>query len=89
METCFSYVDSKTAYFSSDERKWITQIHKLAKSFPDEVTVLREPENNDGCIYAKLPADYLRVQHKRQVNFTDEQKQQLAQRMLEARKRQD
>lgn len=85
METCFSYIDSKTAYFSSDERKWINRIQKLAKSFPDEVIILKQPKDNGGCIYAKVPADYLKIQHKRQSNLSDEYKRNLINKMLKAR----
>ena len=62
METCFNYCDEKQAFFSSDERKWITRIRKLQEQNPDEVIILRQPETNDGCIYCKLPASYLQVQ---------------------------
>ena len=55
METACSYTDG-WAWFSSDERKWVTRIKKLAEQHPDEVIIKRMPEDNDGCIYAKLPS---------------------------------
>lgn len=63
METSVTYTD-KTAWFSSDERRWITKVRKLREERPDEVTIIREPENNDGCIYAKFPAEWVRVRPK-------------------------
>ena len=73
METCFEYIDKEDAYFSSDERKWITRIRKLAEKFPDKVVILKQPEENDGCIYARLPQNFMKIAPKRAVNFTDEQ----------------
>lgn len=67
METCFNYTDG-TAFFSSDERKWINKIHKLKEQHPDEIEILAEPEKNDGCIYCKLPAYTLKIQFKREVS---------------------
>ena len=84
METCLNYHDSKTAFFSSDERKWINKINKLAEEYPDEVQILSRPEDNDGCLYAKIPAAWMKIQAKRK--FTDEEKQLMRERMEVARK---
>lgn len=65
METCFNYTEPGTAYFSSDERKWVTKVRKLAEKYPDEVLILKQPEDNDGCIYAKMPTAWLKIQPKR------------------------
>lgn len=72
MDTCFNYT-GEMAFFSSDERRWITKIRKLAEQNPDEVTIIRQPEENDGCIYAKLPSSYLKIQPKIKRQLTDEQ----------------
>ena len=82
METCFNYT-GETAFFSSDERKWINKIRKLKEQRPDEVTILAEPETNDGCIYAKVPAHYLKLQPK--MIISDERKEELAERIKKAR----
>lgn len=68
-------------YFSSDERKWITRIRKLAEEHADEVTILNQPETNDGCIYARLPVEYLKIAPKRRVDMSDEQRLIAAERM--------
>lgn len=79
METCFNYCDKETAYFSSDEKKWINRMRKLAAKYPDKVTILAQPETNDGCIYVKLPSRALRVQiPSKGTPLTEEQKQKLA-----------
>lgn len=78
METCFTYTDNY-AFFSSDERKWINKIRKLQQSNPDEVTILAEPEKNDGCIYCQVPAHWLKLQPPR--NLSDEQREAARERM--------
>ena len=87
METCFNYCDEKQAFFSSDEKKWITRIRKLQEQNPDEVIILRQPETNDGCIYCKLPASYLKVQPKKKIVMTEERRAQLMKQLEKTRKR--
>lgn len=60
METCFEYTGD-TMFMSSDERKYINRIRSLQKKYPDVVVIERQPETNDGCICAKLPASWLRI----------------------------
>lgn len=74
METCANYLDGGQLYFSSDERKWINKVRRLAETHPDEVVIIAQPENNDGCIYARMPANYLKIQPKKACHMTDEQK---------------
>ena len=85
METSCSYTD-KWAWFSSDERKWATRIKRLAEKHPDEITIIRMPEENDGCIYAKLPASWLKIQRPIQLNLTDEEKLERVARMKNSQK---
>lgn len=82
METCFNYC-SDQAFFSSDERKWIVRIRKLKEKFPDDITIIAEPENNDGCIYCKLPPSWLKIGPKNAPNLSEEQRQALRDRMLQ------
>ena len=81
METCFNYTEREHGYFSSDERKFITKIHKLKDKYPDEVRIIAEPENNDGCIYCELPTEWLKIMPPKKMNVTDEQREQIAQRL--------
>lgn len=87
METCFNYCSPDAGYFSSDERRWITKIHKLQKQFPEAVTILAEPKDNNGCIYAKMPVKFLRLQGPSvRKELTEEQKEACRQRLATARK---
>lgn len=85
METCFNYTEKEHGYFSSDERRYITKIHKLAEKYPEQVRIIAEPENNDGCIYAELPTSWLKIQPPRKLDLTDEQREEMSARLAKIR----
>ncbi len=64
-----------TAYFSTDERKWINKIRKFAEDNPDAVKIVSEPEDNDGCLYVKIPASWFNLSPKRKRRMTEEQRE--------------
>lgn len=80
METCFNYCGDK-GFFSSDERKFVNKVRKLKEQYPDKVRIIAEPEDNDGCIYAELPREWLRIAPPVKRVLTDEQKQKCAERL--------
>lgn len=75
METSFNYCDKEEAYFSSDERKWISRIRRLQGKYPDKVFILKQPEENDGCIYCRLPVSALSLNLRASKPLTEEQRQ--------------
>lgn len=81
MDTSISYTDKERAYISSDERRWISKIRKLAEARPDEVVIKYQPEDNDGCICATVPTCWIKVSPPRRVEMTEEQRQASAERM--------
>ena len=81
METCFNYCSADKAFFSSDERRWINKIHKMAQEHPEEVRIIAEPEQNDGCIYCELPVRCLKVSFPVKKVLTEEEKQAGAERL--------
>ena len=85
METCIEYHDRDFAWVSSDERKWITRIRKLQKTYGDQIQVIAEPEQNDGCLYCKIPVSWIRIQPPRHINMSDDQRQALRDRLSNAR----
>lgn len=88
METSFNYCSREAGFFSSDERAWINKVHKLKEKYPDQVTILAEPENNDGCIYAKMPVKFFRLQGPAQrAELTDEEKETIRERLAQYRNR--
>lgn len=83
-ETSISYT-SPIAYFSSDEQKWINRIRKLQEAEPNLVGILRQPEENDGTIYATVPSHWLKIAPPRRVNYTEEQREAMKERLKKAR----
>lgn len=81
METACGYLSDKLMWVSTDERKWINRLLKMAEEHPDEVTVVCRPEENDGCLYLKCPASYLKISPPRRRNLTDEQHAALSERL--------
>ena len=86
METCFNYVDKEHGFFSSDERKYITKVRKLKEKYPDQVRIIREPEDNDGCIYAEMPTAWFTIHVPKKMDLTEEQRQILRDRLNRSRK---
>ena len=85
IDTCAGYTSRDEMFFSSTERVWHNRILKLAQSHPDEVTIIKRPEDNDGCIYAKMPISYLKIQPKRVSTMTEAQRQEARARLMRLR----
>ena len=81
METCFNYTNTETAYFSSDERRYVNKVRKLKEQYPEQVRIIAEPEENNGCIYCELPSRWFTIRVPKKVDLTDEQKQERSERM--------
>lgn len=85
METACEYLDDKVMRISTDERRMITRLMKLAEQYPDEVEIIERPETNDGCLYLKCPADWLLIRHPKKMNYTEEQRAAMAERIKSIR----
>ena len=86
-ETSFDYLDvDDYAIFCTAERKWINKIIKLKESHPDDINIKNYPEGNGGYIVAEVPKTWFKFGPPRQVNYTDEQRAILAERMSNVRK---
>ena len=81
METCFNYCDKEHGYFSSDEYRFINKVRKLKEKYPDEVRIIKQPEENDGCIYCELPTKWFSIRPPVKRVLTDEQKKELSDRI--------
>lgn len=81
METCINYCNDDKAFISSDERRWVTKVRKLKEQHPEQVTIIKQPEQNDGCIYATVPIKWVRVNPPKVMNLTDEQRKQIGERL--------
>ena len=80
METCCEYTDSVT-WVLTDERRMITRMMKLIAEHPDETEIIKRPEENDGCLYCKVPSTWLKIAPPVKREMSDEQKAAASQRM--------
>lgn len=80
METCCNYTD-QIMFVSTDERWLINRIMKFGKEHPGTVEVIRPPEKNDGCLYCKVPANWLKIAPPIKHELTDEQRAAAAERL--------
>ena len=79
------YRDSDTATVYFTKRKYINRIEKLKKEHPDEVVIQNETKSDT---LAKVPLSWIRVMPPRQVNLTDEQREELRVRLKQMREKQ-
>lgn len=80
METCCEYTDS-VMWVSTDERRMITRMMKLIAEHPDETEIIKRPEENDSCLYCKVPSTWLKIAPPVKREMSDEQKAAASQRM--------
>ena len=85
IETSCSYTDKEKMYVSSDEKKIINRLLKYHQERPDEVTILKMPEENDGCLYCVVPPSWLKISPPKKYNWTEEQRQAAADRLAQNR----
>lgn len=81
METCINYCEPGFAFISSDERKWINRIRKLHAEHPGEVFIIKQPEINEGFIYAKFPQKWARVTPPRKISISDDDRARRAEQL--------
>ena len=85
-ETCINATNEDDyAVVCSSEQKWINKIKKLHDERPNEVEIKYAPETNQGVIVAHVPKSWMKVSPPRQVNYTDEQRAAMAERLAAAR----
>ena len=79
-ETQFGYmVGDDRAWFSTDERKWVNWLKRMAVKYPDEVTI--RTEYKDGTVTALVPIKWFKLSPPRKLNLTEEERKERAERM--------
>ena len=73
-------------WVSTDETKWKNRIEQWAKEYPEQCKITVRPENNDACMCAKMPASWFRMRPPIKRNLTDEQREEMGNRLRKARK---
>lgn len=68
---------------SSENRAWNTRLLKLAEQFPDQVRIIRMPEDNYGMLYATAPQEWFLPRPRRVLS--EEAKAKAVQNLQNAR----
>lgn len=88
-ETCYEQMgDSDRAVVSTNEAVWIRKILKLADTYGEEVQITQQPEDNGGYLVAKVPKKWFVLRPPKKMNYTEEQKVAMQERMANMRKAQ-
>ena len=82
MDTSISYSDYETAYFSTDEKRWIKKMLALSKKYPDDVKIKFMPEENQGVLIATIPPRMIEIKPKFTRMITAEESQRRHDRMI-------
>lgn len=69
---------------STGEQKWRNRLAKLHEQYPDEVKLMAA--NKDGSVFYHIPKDWVKISPPIKRNLTEEQKAELRDRMMNARK---
>lgn len=85
IDNCFEWIlGETTASVTFSQKKFVNKLKKLAKQYPDNVEIIAE--NEDGSICAHVPVSWFKFSPpKKGREFTEEEKQAAAERMLKAR----
>ena len=75
--------DKVAAVTAPSSSKLKGMITRLNTKYPDEVEILAT--NQDGSIFAHVPVDYVVIRKPKQMNYTDEQRAELSERMKKMR----
>ena len=89
MDFGISWDGGQYAYVSADMPKFKNTLYRLKNEHPDDVIFIAgNPDNpdparreNDGCLYAKVPANWIRIKPPVKRNLTEEQKEALRERV--------
>lgn len=68
------------AFIDSNLPMWKNRIAKWAEDFPEAVSIIAQPENNDGYIYASFPSSWLK-KIKPGKQYSLEERTELAMRL--------
>ena len=75
------FKDDETAEITTADKTLMTKIRKAAKE-SNEVIIDSEPNaDNGGFMLALVPVKFIKISKPKKVNFTEEQKKSMAERM--------
>ena len=80
-ETGIDHIYGGSMYVSSSEAPVIARVLKIKENNPEEVTIIKMPEENDGCIYAKMPFSYMKLSAPKRIQLSDEERRIRSERL--------
>lgn len=85
-ETIYEHIGGNEFFTVTAAERWsVGMIKRLKEKSPDSVEIVSE--NKDGSIVAKFPQEWMRIVPKRTRELTDEQREELAERLKNAREK--
>ena len=75
--------NQQTATVCFSQGRFINKIKALKEKYPDDVNIC--VENEDGSIVAHIPTRWVKIAPPRQVDITEERKEELRQQLERAR----
>lgn len=85
METTIEYTDKKTAWVSTDEVAVRNRLLRYAEEYPDDVNIIKSPNENWGCLYMTVPVSWIKIKPPKKIS--DERKAALAEALRSAREK--
>ena len=80
-ETACGYLsDEDYMTVSTNEKKTINRMLRLAENNKNQCTIVRRPEENEGYLYCKVPKNWLHIYAPKNRAMTDEQKKEVISR---------
>lgn len=89
METCYEYTDDGKLWISTDEKKTINRVLKFKEQFPDDVTILQYPKDNDGCLYCWAVKKKFSLNLNRKAELSEEERARRSEKMKAVLRRSD
>lgn len=87
-ETTYSVEPGNIAYFSTDYKKLINRIHRLAEQYPADIDIIKDDKDNDGVLYCRMPADLWLFGFKHKQKLPEERRKAASERMKAMRAKQ-
>lgn len=83
-ENCIEWIEGdKRATVTTYRKSFIKKLKAISEESPEEVQIIKE--NKDGSICAHIPLYYLKISPKKKVVYTEEQRQEIRDRLQRAR----
>lgn len=78
--------ETNAEYHSESEQMWVStneraMITKMMKYAGKGMEIIKNPEENEGYLYCKVPKTWLKITPPRKLNISDEERMRRAERL--------